>query len=202
MKEIQIYGSGGHSYAVIELVRSLNEYTPVRVIDDNPKIATILNVPVCKFSDSFIDHPTIISIGSNEARKKISKKIKGKFPTFTHNSAVVYPSASIGVGGVVFPNSVIDADVSIGDFCIINNNATVSHNARIGDFVHIAIQASIAGGVQIGEGTIVGAGSVILPEIKIGKWATIGAGAIVTKDVPDNAMVYGNPAKIIKYRNE
>ncbi|GER60159.1 acetyltransferase [Patiriisocius marinus] len=198
MKEIQIYGSGGHSYAVIELIRSLNEYTPVRVIDDSPKIDAILDVPVCKFSESFINQSTVISIGSNKARKKISKKIKGNFPTFTHKSAVVYPSARIGVGCVVFPNSVVDADVSIGDFCIINNNATVSHNARIGDFVHIAIQASVAGGVQIGEGTIVGAGSVILPEIKIGKWATIGAGAIVTKDVPDNAMVYGNPAKIIR----
>ena len=63
--------------------------------------------------------------------------------------------------------------------------------------MHIAIQASVAGGVHIGDGALIGAGSVILPNIKIGKWATIGAGSVVTKDVPDNALVYGNPAKII-----
>ncbi len=202
MKEIQIYGSGGHSYAVIELIRSLGEYTPVRILDDNPKVKSILNVPVVLYSKKYNTAATIISIGANKPRKLVSEKLNGTFPSFTHTSSVVYPSSRIGKGCVVFPNSVIDADVIIGDFCIINNNATVSHNARISNFVHVAIQASIAGGVSIGEGTIVGAGSVILPELKIGKWVTIGAGSVVTKNIPDNAVVYGNPAKIIKFQNE
>jgi sugar O-acyltransferase (sialic acid O-acetyltransferase NeuD family) len=202
MKELQIYGSGGHSYAVIELVRSLAEYNPVHVIDDNPKVNSILNVPVYLTNEKFKSMPTVIGIGDNYARKSVSKTIDAPFPSFVHVSAVVYPSASIGAGSVVFPNSVVDAAVSIGEFCVINNNATVSHNVKIDNFVHVAIQASIAGGVIVGEGTLIGAGSVILPEVKIGKWVIIGAGAIVTKDIPDNAVVYGNPAKIIKYINE
>ena len=96
------------------------------------------------------------------------------------------------------PNSVLDAECRIGDFCIINNNATVSHNTVLHNFVHVAINVAIAGGVTVGEGTLLGAGSIILPEITIGKWAVIGAGAVVTKNVPDNAVVYGNPARIIK----
>lgn len=198
MKQLQIYGGGGHCYAVVELVRSLKEYHPTHVVDDNPRQDFILNLPVQRFEKDQKNIDTVIAIGNNFFRKEVSKKIKATFPTFIHSSAVVYPSASIGEGSVVFPNSVIDADAQLGNFCIVNNNATVSHNARIGDYVHIAIQASIAGGVTIGEGTLIGAGSVILPEINIGKWATIGAGAIVTKDVPDNATVYGNPAKIIR----
>jgi acetyltransferase EpsM len=198
MKKIQLYGCGGHSYAIIELVRSLGQYTPICVIDDKPKVSSILNVPVRTYSEILKDTSTVISIGNNVARKKVSEKISAEFPTFVHQSAVVYPSANIGKGTVVFPNSVVDADVSIGDFCIINNNATISHNVHIEHFVHVAIQASIAGGVSIGEGTLIGAGSVILPEIKIGKWVTIGAGSVVTKDVPDHTTVYGNPAKIIK----
>ncbi len=56
--------------------------------------------------------------------------------------------------------------------------------------------AAVAGGAFIKEGALIGAGSVIMPGIRVGKWAVIGAGSIVTKDVPDYAMVYGNPAKI------
>ena len=202
MKEIQIYGCGGHSYAIIELVKSLNEFTPIRVIDDKPKVNSILGVPVCAYSENYKTTATIIGIGNNEARKNVAKKLNVTYPSFVHKSSVVYPSAVIGVGSVIFPNSVIDADVNIGDFCIVNNNATVSHNVKLENYVHVAIQASIAGGVKIGEGALIGAGSVILPELKIGKWAIIGAGSVVTKDVPDYAVVFGNPAKIIKYGDE
>lgn len=197
MKKIQLYGAGGHAYSIIELVRSLKEYSPIQVVDDTPKLASMIGVPVLSSKEILPDIPMIISIGNNIIRKQISEKNNLEFPSFIHDSVVVYPSSKIGEGSVVFPNCVIDADVSLGDFCIVNNNATVSHNVFVESFVHIAIQACVAGGVSIGEGSLIGAGSVILPNIKIGKWATIGAGAIVTKDVPDHAVVYGNPARII-----
>ena len=47
----------------------------------------------------------------------------------------------------------------------------------------------------------IGSKSVILPGVTIGENAVVGAGSVVTKDVPDNAIVAGNPAKIIKYIN-
>ena len=48
-------------------------------------------------------------------------------------------------------------------------------------------------------GAAIGAGSVILTNVSIGRFAMVGAGAIVTKDVPDNALVVGNPASQIGY---
>ncbi|MOA39424.1 dTDP-3-amino-3,6-dideoxy-alpha-D-galactopyranose 3-N-acetyltransferase [compost metagenome] len=48
-------------------------------------------------------------------------------------------------------------------------------------------------------GASVGANATLLPGITIGKYAMVGAGAVVTKDVPDYAVVAGNPAKIIRY---
>ena len=47
--------------------------------------------------------------------------------------------------------------------------------------------------------TAIGIGAIIIPETSIGKWVTIGAGAVVIRDVPDYAVVVGNPGKIIKY---
>lgn len=203
MKNISLFGAGGHCFAVIELIRSLREYEPTEVLDDNPDFIEILKVPVNKFSNQELSTNSLcITIGNNTNRKKIASFFNIDFPTFIHESVIKYPSVRIGKGSVVLPNSVLDADVSVGDFCIINNNASISHNVEVGDFVHIAIQVAVAGGVKIGEGTLIGAGSVILPEIKIGKWVTIGAGAVVTKDVPDYAVVFGNPSKIIKYNKK
>ena len=53
--------------------------------------------------------------------------------------------------------------------------------------------------VEIGDGTWIGTHSIILKGVKIGKNVTVGAGSVVNKDIPDNAVVGGNPAKIIKY---
>ena len=200
MKKIQIFGAGGHCYAVIALIKHLGSYSPDVVFDDAPKVESILEVPVIKYQGEKLNTtPLCITVGSNKDRKRIvSLTGDGNFPTFIHPSASIYPSASIGKGTVILPNSVIDAAVNIGDFCIINNNATVSHNVYLSDYVHVSIQVAIAGGVTVGEGSIIGAGAVILPEIKIGKWAVVGAGSVVTKDVPDGTIVYGNPAKIIR----
>jgi len=54
--------------------------------------------------------------------------------------------------------------------------------------------------VIIGDYAWIGARAIILKGVKIGKWAIVGAGAVVTKDVPDYAIVAGNPAKIIRFR--
>lgn len=55
-------------------------------------------------------------------------------------------------------------------------------------------------GIKIGNDVWLGASSVVLPGVTIGNGAVIGAGAIVTKDVPENAIVVGNPARILRYR--
>jgi acetyltransferase EpsM len=57
----------------------------------------------------------------------------------------------------------------------------------------------LAGNVFVGEGTHVGIGASIIPGVKIGKWVIIGAGTIILNDVPDYAVIVGNPGKIIRY---
>lgn len=52
--------------------------------------------------------------------------------------------------------------------------------------------------VVVNSGSVIGAGAIILPGVEIGKESFVAAGAIVTKNVPDNSLVGGNPAKLIR----
>jgi acetyltransferase EpsM len=61
---------------------------------------------------------------------------------------------------------------------------------------------ALAGNVVVGEGAHIGIGAAVIQNVKIGKWATIGGGAVIIRDVPDYAVVVGNPGRVIKYREQ
>ena len=79
-----------------------------------------------------------------------------------------------------------------------NRGAVIGHHVRLDDFVSIGPGVVTGGHVSVGRGSVVGTGAVILPEIAIGKNAVVGAGAVVTRDVPDQTMVVGNPARVMR----
>jgi acetyltransferase-like isoleucine patch superfamily enzyme len=78
-------------------------------------------------------------------------------------------------------------------------NATVPHDTILGDYVNICDGATL-GACQIGDDSFVGLGAVVNTGVTIGKNAFIGMGSVVVNDVPDNVVVFGNPARIIKER--
>ncbi len=201
--DITLYGASGHGKVVIDILKSSTD-AAISVIDDNPKSDSILGVPIIKTTDAALAQlkKTIISIGNNKVRKRLSVTLDAEFVSAIHQSAVVSAFSKVGKGTVVMAGVKINPDAVIGEHCIINTGAVIEHDAHIADFVHISPSASLAGNVTIGEGTHVGIGAIVIQGITIGKWATIGAGAIVIRDIPDYAVVVGNPGKIIKYNHE
>ncbi len=86
--------------------------------------------------------------------------------------------------------------IEIGENCDIAPQVTIlTGTHEIGDKARRAGKG-ITEGVTIGNGTWIGARTIILPGIKVGNGCVIAAGAIVTKDVPDNSMAIGVPARI------
>ncbi len=199
---MNIYGASGHAKVIIDIAKS-NGIAIETIFDDNSEIKFLDEKEVVHLiSEEMKASETIIAIGNNKIRFKVLNNYTGKIAdALSHNSAVLSPTSKIGVGTVVMPNVCINASSVIGEHCIINTAATVDHDCEVQDFTHISPNAAIAGNVQIGVGTHIGIGAVVIPGIKIGKWVTVGAGAVIIKDIPDFAVVVGNPGKIIKYSN-
>lgn len=83
-------------------------------------------------------------------------------------------------------------DLMFPELITIGKNSIIGYNATILTHEYLVDEYRI-GKVIIGENTMIGANVTILPGVKIGSGVTIGADAVVSKDVPDNALVYGNP---------
>lgn len=198
---VTLYGASGHGKVIIDILKSCSISIDY-IVDDNPKTEIILGIPIVK-SDNFDFHNlnnAIISIGNNKVRQSISQKYDVNYVRAIHPNAIISKSAIIGDGSVVMAGAIINPDAIIGKHCIINTGAIVEHDCHIADFSHISPGVSLAGNVSIGIGAHLGIGSCVIQGIKIGKWSTIGAGAVIIKDVPDYAVVVGNPGKIIKYK--
>lgn len=195
-----LYGASGHGKVVADILLSLGNEI-FAIYDDNPKEQSILGVPVLHTNKLLTENSAscIISIGNNKARKDISKTLKAIYITAVHKTAVVSPFSEIGEGTIVMAQATINPDVKIGKHCIINTASTIEHDCQIGDFTHISPNVALAGNVEVGEGSHIGIGACVIQGVKIGKWCTIGAGAVIIKDVPDNAVVVGNPGRIIRY---
>jgi carbonic anhydrase/acetyltransferase-like protein (isoleucine patch superfamily) len=104
----------------------------------------------------------------------------------------------IGVGLYLQEAVVVQAAVELSNNVSIHTGSVVGHETAIGQSVFIAHAVSVSGCCRIGDGTFIGTNATILPRIAIGRWATIGAGAVVTKDVPDYAVVVGNPGRVVR----
>jgi len=108
---------------------------------------------------------------------------------------------SVGNGVMLSPLSQLSPDVTISDNCILLANSFVGHDSFLDHFAHIATNAVVGANVHIGKAVHVGSNATIREHIRIGDYSLIGAGAVVIKDVPDNAIVVGNPARILKIRD-
>lgn len=129
----------------------------------------------------------------------------------------VRSGAVVGAGTIVGKGAYIGADVHVGANCKIQNYSCVYEGTTLEDGVFIgpevvftndrfprAINAdgSIKSasdwdceGATVRFGAAIGSRSVVLPGIQVGRWALVGAGSVVTKNVPDHALVVGNPAR-------
>lgn len=211
--QLIIWGAAGHAAVLHEFLRE--RYTLLALVDRNEVQPPIPGVPVLQGREKFETWLLgrlpdsmffSVAIGGEHGRDRIELarylSSQGLRPIQAiHPTAVVAPTAMLAPNVHILAGSIVCAQAVIGDAVIVNSRALVEHQVRVGAGSHIGPGAIICGEVILGENVFIGAGSVILPKLHIGANTIVGAGSVVTRDVPDNMVVCGAPAKTLRKVN-
>ena len=124
--------------------------------------------------------------------------------------AIIREQVEIGDSAVIMMGAVINIGAVIGAGTMIDMGAILGGRATVGKNCHIGAGAVLAGVIEpasatpviVEDGVLVGANAVVIEGVHVGKNAVVAAGAVVIEDVPENAVVAGCPARVIKMKDE
>lgn len=213
MKKLIIYGAGGGGKGVLRIVEGINRvkeiYDVLCFVDDNEKLGNTSFLERKIFSRlTDIEYSSqnplsiSISIANPVVREKLYEvvtKMGFETPSLIHPSVDVDFHVKLGRACVIYPGSIVAPDVVIGDNVMINMGVVIGHDVSIGSNSVLSPGVNLGGYVDIGKKSFMGMACCIRQGIRIGTNSVVGMGSIVLRDVPDNVVVAGNPAKIIRY---
>lgn len=207
-----IWGASGHAEVVADAVRCSTEYRLVGFLDDTASdksefcgLRVFSSRDILSQANQLDFSHVVIGFGACAARVWAASVVVQhglQLATIIHPRAVVARSAVIGAGSVVMAGTVINSSVVVGQNVIVNTAASLDHHCRIDDGAHIAPGARLAGNVLVGRCACVGLGAVVLERRRVGDDAVVGAGSVVTADVPAGVVAYGNPARVVRHRDD
>ncbi|QNK54050.1 hypothetical protein H7F30_07315 [Dermacoccus sp. PAMC28757] len=138
--------------------------------------------------------PCLNGIGDSDTRERIDAFVTSAPPALDP-LAMVGERVSLDEGVVVFAAAVVTTNARLGRHAHIGRGSSVAHDCVLADYVSVMPLVSISGSVRVGKRSFNGTGASIRQGVTIGSDATIGMGAVVLDDVPDGAVVVGNPAR-------
>ena len=163
--------------------------------------------PILELNKDRIEDIVIENDARNSAIPMLDKKdINARIEP----GAIIREQVEIGDRAVIMMGAIINIGAVVGEGSMIDMGAVLGGRATVGKNCHIGAGAVLAGviepasaePVRIGDGTLVGANAVVIEGVQVGKNCVVAAGAVVIEDVPDNMVVAGCPARIIKERDE
>lgn len=204
MNRLVVLGAGGHGAVVADAAMSMNRWSDIRFLDDDPGLGpTVLGQPVAgglgdwrTLNQAGVEF--VVAIGDNGLRQDYLEDIerrRGALANVIHPSAVVSAFAELKAGVVVCAGAAINPRAVVKNGAIINTGATIDHDCVIGAAAHISPGAHLSGGVSVGDRCWLGIGSSVREGVTIGEDAIVGAGAAVISDVPAKSTVVGVPAR-------
>ena len=123
--------------------------------------------------------------------------------------AIIREQVEIGEGAVIMMGAILNIGAVVGKGTMIDMGAVLGGRATVGNHCHIGAGTVLAGVVEPASATpviveddvLIGANAVVREGIHIGRNAVVAAGAVVIEDVPENAVVAGSPARIVKMKD-
>lgn len=212
--KLAVYGAGGLGHEILELALFLRKekivsFESVFFTADHPDMDHYKTYPVYDITEVFetCDPPDlkfVIGVGEPSVRERLYHKVAEKgygFMTLIHPLAYVSPEASIGDGTVIQSCASVSADTVIGKNCYLQSCALTGHDCRIGDHCMLSSHTAVSGNVTIGTNVYIAPGVMIKEKITIGDHTVAGMGAIVVRDLPENVIALGSPARPVKRKD-
>ena len=202
-----IIGAGTYGQVYAEYLKE--SYNIISFYDDDISLhntnANGIKV-VGKVSDALLlpkSTAVFVPIGNNPIRVKLLKIFEENgfdIPSFIHPKTIIHPSVKIGKAVYILTGTNIMPLSVIGDYSMISMGVNIAHHTIIEEACFFSQGSNIGASILLETLAYVGISATVMTGLKtVESNSLIGAGAVVIKDVPENAVMAGVPAKVIKY---
>lgn len=137
--------------------------------------------------------------------KRLINRLKGNYRIAIENGLIVGEGVSLVGGGRTINFGTEPYLISLGNHCRISTEVFfVTHDGGTWAFRDLDKYKAVIkyGRIKVGDNTFIGTRSIIMPGVSIGSRCVIGAGSVVTRDIPNNSVAAGVPAKVIMTTQE
>jgi sugar O-acyltransferase (sialic acid O-acetyltransferase NeuD family) len=209
-----ICGAGGLGREVLDLAKEINiiskKWEKIVFIDEFKKETVINGAEVFTF-DAFKVNWTaenskvVIAIGEPKVRTRLREEMTKSgytLQSLIHPAAFVGAETQISDGAIIQFGSFISCNVRIGANVLIQPNSSVGHDSIIGNDAVISSYVGISGSCTIGERAYIGVSVPVKVKISIGADSIVGMGSVVMRDIPENVIALGNPARAMKNNDD
>lgn len=208
-----IYGAGGLGREILILAQQINDnanrWNDFLFIDDTVQISKVKNIRTITFDKAKSEYDNtclefVVAVGEPYSRKMLREKICNEdfsLATLVHPTVCITDGSKLGAGATICNNCFVSCDVTIGDNVLLQPSVNIGHDSQIGMDTVISSFVCVAGDCVIGAQTYIGMNVPIKEHVQIGTQTIVGMGSVVTKDIPDQVIALGNPARAMK-RNE
>lgn len=207
-----IYGAGGLGREVLELARIINErektWDDFVFIIDGAGGNTVNDVIVYNYEEAINKYKGNLEISMGIGEPAVREKLFAKMnkdgieaATLIHPDVYIPETTKIGKGVTIQYGCFISCNVEIEDYVYIQPQVNVGHDDILKKGCVLSGLSNLAGHVEIGEYTYVGLSAALKEGISVGDFSIIGMYSAVYKDIPDEVVAMGNPARPMR-RNE
>ncbi len=209
-KKVVILGGHGDGIVVLQAVRDIYEYDKsISVLgflnDVVDKDACIKDISVLgrleawkKLEEDILFYPALHKVKlMNERIKRIEQLgiPDHRWVTIVHPTSTVPQDVNIGCGSFVASHVTIQPDSEIGRFVSIRAGANIGHDVIIDDYAYVGPNATLCGRSRLQKAAHLGPNAAVSDGKIVGSYAVVGIGTAVIKDIEDNAVYMGNPAR-------
>lgn len=203
-----IIGAGGLAREVFDLAHICYADHPgfsvKGFLSDSPSdIADMGYPPVLGTVDGYEIQPHDVffcGIGKVTDRKRTVEIISGKggqFLNLIHPTAILSPSAKVGIGVAIKAYCSLSSDVKVGDFTYLQSSVILGHDVQIGRYCQVNSFAFFAGHVKVHDLCTISAGANLIQNVVVEEQAIVGMGSVVLNRVKAGTTVFGMPARKI-----